>query len=251
MPESSSPAPLPAPQPGNNPNAKSAPAKSKRRAPSDLNQEQVQAVNRDKVVVLTAQEPALAAKLELETVTPAFVATLLADIEAALNRGSLAVCKTEQKEGATLDIQDSAEALVLKLRVAQAKARQAYFHSNPAKLGDYFIGERIDANRGTLDQVAQGVVTRLEEDRPAGANTDFISSVKTTRQKFVQDLQKQSSAGGGAMTERELRDAAVLSIHQRTQLIQFAADAAWPAGVAGHGGIRHRLRLPQDRPFTA
>ena len=190
-------------------------------------------------------------KLTAEQITPAFVTTLLQDIEKALGHGSKAVSKTDEKEGATLEVADSAEVLIQKLRAAQAKARQAYFHSNPAKLKDYFIGERIDANRGTLDQVAQGVVARLNVDRPAGVNTDFITSVSDARQEFVGDQQKQSTAGGDAKDERELRDAAVLSIHQRTQLIQFAADAAWPAGVPGNGGIRRRLHLPLDRPFTA
>ncbi len=253
MPESTSPAPLPAPEPGNNTNPNAAPGEpeAKRRSPSALNQAQVKLVNHDKNVALTAQDATLAPKLAQEQITGAFVTTLLTDIESALNRGSLAVTKTDAKEGATVDLHDSAADLIHKLRIAQAKARQAYFHSNPSKLGDYFIGQRIDANRGTLDQVAQGVVERLEEDRPGGVSTDFITSVEVERQKFVTDQQKQSSAGGGAKTERELRDAAVLSIHQRTQLIQFAADAAWPAGVAGNGGIRRRFQLPLDRPFTA
>jgi hypothetical protein len=226
------------------------PNEPKRRSPSTLNQAQVQAVNQDKLVAVAAQDAALAPALAREGITGDFVTAILTDIEAALNCGSKAVMHTDKKEGATLNLQDAAEDLVNEIRTAQAKARQAYFHSEPAKLKDYFIGERIDANRGTLDQAAQGVVARLNEERPAGVKTEFITRLEQKRKTLEKETDKQTAEGGKAKSEREVRDAAVASIRKRVQEIQFAADAAWPAHVPGNGGIRRRFRLPLDRPFA-
>jgi hypothetical protein len=249
---SSAATPLPTPEPGSDHNLKIVPDESKkRRSPSALNQAQVQTVNHYKTVVVSAQDPELAPALAQQGISAEFVTALLTRIDSTLECGCKAVVHSDSKEGATLNTQDAAQELVNELRTAQAKARQAYFHSDPTKLKDYFIGERVDANRGTLDQTAKGIVTRLNEERPAGVKTEFITRVEDKRQAFTEEAGKQSAAGGKAMTERERRNDAVESIKRDGQQIQFAADAAWPPHVPGNRGIRRRFHLPLTRPFTA
>jgi hypothetical protein len=87
--------PAPAPVSGeNSPKLEIVPPPRKRRTSSDLNLRQVRQVEGVKQNCLTAQKPAYAAKLEEKGIAPAFVATLLADIGAAIGTGSSAIQHT-------------------------------------------------------------------------------------------------------------------------------------------------------------
>ena len=253
MPDSSTATPLPAPDAGanNTPNLSVVPPAPKRRARSALNQSQQRDIQRAKTVAKAAQDPAHTAKLEARGINAAFLTALLADTKKAEECATKAISCTDKKEGATLEKQTAEKTLITNLRIAQAAARQKYFHSQPAKLKDYLVGERIDANRATLDQAAQTVVSKLNEDRPPGIDTAFIEKVDADRAAWAATHSTQNTESGKGKTERELRDAQVQSIKERTQQIQFGADAAWPAGVPGHGGVRRQFLLPLDRPFAA
>ena len=233
------------------PNAPDAPEESKRRSPSQLNQRQLAETEEFKLIVAAALKPEHRTPLVLRDITDAFLTHLAQDLAGLGRRVTNAVACTTNKEGATLTGADAAETLVNDLREAQAAARLKYFYSDPAKLKNFGIGEPIDANRATLDQTAQNVVASFNRERPAGVDTNFINRIEENRQKVVTAKNQRSSEGGRGKSERELRDEAFAAIRQRVRTIQFAADAAWPAHVPGHGGLRVQFLIPADRPFVA
>ena len=128
------------------------PPEPQRRSPSELNQGQQRDIERVKAIVVAALAPAHRAPLLQRQITDAFLATLQSDIAAVQTCVTRSVSCINKKEGATADHSDAVETLVGGLRIAQAAARQKYFHSDPAKLNDYFVGERLDANRATLTE---------------------------------------------------------------------------------------------------
>lgn len=253
MPESTSPTPLPAPDAGANnpPNLSVMPPLPKRRKPSAFNQGQQRTIQRAKTVIRAAQVPAHLTVLTPHGINVAFITNILAKVTQSETCVTNAITCTDKKEGATLTEQSTKATLMTDLRIGQAAARQAYLHSQPAKVKDYLVGERIDANRATLDQSAITITNKLNADRPAGIDTSFIVKVETDRTAWNAANALQAAELGKGETERELRDALVETIRQLTQQIQFAADAAWPAATAGNGGIRRQFLISTTRPFSA
>jgi hypothetical protein len=135
------------------------------------------------------------------------------------------------------------------LRSAQAAARQTYEATNPAKLGEYFIGDRIDTNRATLDNAAQGIVARMNEQRPDGVNTDFITGIEGKRTTLAGKDAAQALEQERATAERASRDSQYRDIVLDTRKIQYAVDAAWPPGPV-NAAVRRRFRIPPHRAFA-
>lgn len=258
MPDSTAPLPSPGPSEGAGstaltpaqPELSLVPPEPSRRERSFLNQTQQRSVQRFKQVLTAAREPAHADILNERAITPAFVAEIETDIMAAEKRVTLSITCTDRKEGATLDEQDAQAALLANLRTGQAAARQKYFYAEPAKLKEFLVGDRIDANRATLDQAAQAITTKLDQTRPPGIDTGFIEKLVLDRVKWNAEHATQATEQGQGTSERELRDAQIAAIQAKVHQIQFAADAAWPPGVPGNAGARRKFHLPRNRPFT-
>jgi hypothetical protein len=156
---------------------------------------------------------------------------------------------TSAKEGATQTQQALEAKLVGTLRVAQAAARQKHTFTDPTKLQDYHIGERIDASRPVLQQCAEGIIGKADAERPPGIDTQFVQQAKEDLNAYVQSGTDQTTEQGRAKAERAQRDALVESITQRRRLIQFAADGAWPASVPANAAARLLFRLPANQPY--
>lgn len=217
---------------------------------SFLNQRDQRELEKRLQVCMAAQNTAFAPKLLKSGITAEFVTTLLTDITNAKSCASLAVAYTKRKEGATLSEHDAIEVLMNDIRTVQAAVRQAYAQSNPAKLGEYFIGERVDQNLATLDTAAQGILNRMNEARPPGIDTDFIVAFGSKAALIGTKQNAQEGEQQHATTERGLRDALLESIKWRVYQIQFAADAQFPPKVSGNPGIRVQFGLPARRPFA-
>jgi hypothetical protein len=224
--------------------------KPKRRSSSELNLGQVRLVQRAKQVCLAAQKPDYAATLQAKGISAQFVTSLLEDIDAAERKCSQAVQCTTTKESATRSGQATEQTLVRSLRDLQTAARQLHQHSAPEKLQDYLIGERITDSKEVLDQSAQTIISKANEERPPGVDTQVIQQVEAQRQAYAQARQTQATEQSRAQTERATRDALVDSIRQRCQQSQFAADRAWPVGHPAQAGVRREFRLPATRPYT-
>jgi hypothetical protein len=221
-----------------------------RRAASRLHQAQVRDLAKAEQICWAAQKPEYAEVLARHQVDEAFVTALLNDIHAARQKSSAAVDSTAAKKDAVASEQAAAGALMRSLRQTQAAARQLHQFADPAKLQSYHVGERIDANRPVLDQCSQGIIAQAGEERPPGIDTAFIERAETERAAYLNAQSTRASARSRARAERSARDAQVESIQQRRMQLQFAAEAAWPAGVPAHAAVRTEFCLPAERPYT-
>ena len=257
MPDSTSPAPLPAPDAGasTTPATPVAPAstpaaETERRSPSALNKRQVADLDETEQICLAAQKPDYAAMLTTKKITPAIVAGLLAAILAARRKSNTAVVSTKSTTTAVVSEDVAEETLLRTLRQAQAAAKQEYAFTEPARLGGYFVGERINQSRALLEQTGQGIIDQSNADRPGGMDTSFIDRVTVEFETWKTAKAQPGSRRSQAKTERAARNGMVEAINQGRIQIQLAADQSWPPGVPANEGVRGEFHLQPNRPFT-
>ena len=221
-----------------------------RRSPMELNRAQAEELNKTEFICLAAQKSAYATVLASHGITAAYVTTLVADIAAARSRSMAAVQSTDGKISATNAQDVCAEKLLRGLRVVQTAARQKYLYSDPAKLGDYYVGQRINESRPVLDQTSQAIIAKATADTLPGITPAFLGALETDRAQWKACTASQSTQQSAAKTQRAERNTMVDSIQQRRIELQFAADAAWPWSNPENAGVRGEFKLPRHRPFT-
>jgi hypothetical protein len=241
-----------APSAGTNstPNLTALPAPKRPRSPSDLNRCQVRELNKAEQIGLAAQKPAYAPSLSARDIPAPFVTQLLADIAAARTKSNAAVQATSSTTTAVKGGVSARATLLKGLRVVQSSARQLHRHTDPERLQDYFVGERLVSSRAMLEQTSQGIIAKADQERPPGVDTNFITRLQGDRTAYVQSAVTKAGARALAKTERAQRDAMVESIKQRRLQIQFAADGAWPWRAPGNAGARGEFHLPAKRTLS-
>lgn len=222
----------------------------KRRSPFELNRRQAAELNKAEVICVVAQKTAYATKLAEHDINAAYVTDLLGDIATARNRSITAVQATDSKESATSSQDTCAASLLRGLRVVQIAARQKYLFTDPAKLGDYYVGQRISDSRAVLDLSSEAIVAKATTDSLPGITGAFLAGLSNTRAEWKACTAAQSTEQGRAKTQRAERDTLVDGIQTRRLQIQFAADAAWPWNNPDNAGVRGEFKLPRNRPLT-
>lgn len=221
-----------------------------RRSPMELNREQAGELNKTGLICLAAQKTAYATVLADHDISATYVTTLVTDVATARTRSMTAVQATGSKKSAT-NLQDvCARKLLRGLRVVQTAARQKYRYSDPAKLGDYYIGQRIDESRPVLDQTSQAILSKATADTLPGITPAYLATLDGFRTEWKACTASQSTEQSAATTQRAERNAMVDSIQQRRIELQFAADAAWPWSNPENAGVRGEFKLPRTRPLT-
>ncbi len=224
--------------------------KKKRRAPSALNQAQVEAVTKAEQVCLAGQKPAHAAKLAARDISAEFVEQILTDIVAARDTSAGARQSTTGKTTAGVTEDEAEKDLLKALQEVQAAAKQKYSRTTPTMLKDYAVGERLNASRPILEQLSQAIINKLGSDTLPGITPVKVTNLKTLRKAYmdanvVQGGQQQEATGG-----RKTLAAQVQSITDRRIQIQYAAEAEWPHTDQANAGIRRAFFLPVNKPFN-
>lgn len=216
-----------------------------------LNQAQLDALTKAEQIVLAALKPAYAAKLTTGGIAATFVTQLQTQCGQARTKAGSAIQKTSSKTGATQDETTARKALLKVIQTVQARARQKYFFTEPATLGDYYIGtDRIDANRPLLEQVSQAIIDKVAADTLPGITQDVKDELAEARQDYVDANTTQTGAQSEATDERgDLKELLKL-ITQGRMTLQFAADAEWPWHDPASAGLRKEFHLPPGGPFT-
>ena len=141
---------------------------------SALTKEQAAAVTEVELNAKAAQQAPYAGPLEPNGITTAFLTALLADIKVVKEVGGVALAHTDSSEVATRDGRTAKKTLVTDLRQMQSSGRQLHQHTNPEKMQDYLIGQKITVNRATLKTSAQVIINKTEAERGPGIDTEFI-----------------------------------------------------------------------------
>lgn len=196
-----------------------------------------------------AQEATYVAELLKNGIATSFLTTLLDDIKAVREVGSLAVSHTDNSEAATLDGERAKQTLVEDLRRMQSSGRQLHQHTNPPKMKDYLIGQDIVINRETLRISAETIINKANAERGPGIDTDFIVKTRIDLEAFAGQNATQLNESISAQDLRVEREQRVASIVQRGQTIKTAADRAWPYSNPANAGARRKFHLPANRPY--
>ncbi len=258
MPNQGSAQPAPAPEAGGNNNPQPVPPQlavveppvPKRRSPSMLNQRQVKKAERARIVCRSAVKPTRAPALESKGIPNSFAPALELKLATLLQKSSSAVDFTLDKESATLTEGQAKTVLLEDLRDLQGAAKQSWEKSNPLKLKEYLVGERIEQSRATLEESAGIIIAKANADRPAGVDTAFILKSQGDLQVYNQEQTKQESEQSSAHGTRAQRDTLLAEIMADCRAIQIAADRAWPFSNKANSGIRKEFLLPLGRPFA-
>ena len=235
----------PSSEPKTEPKSKAKPVRQR----SVFHQAQLEEIDLAEHVGGAAQNPDYATRLKERKITPAFTSTLLTDTGGLRALSSAVVGSEVDAKPATAQGVACEQKLVGALRQAQTAARQEFKQSDPLHLEKYLIGEDITANRNTLVQSSQTIISQTDADRPAGIGTEFVQKATAARAEFVDCKPAQATEQSDAGKERAERDAKVEAVKQRRQQIQFAVEFLWPSGVPGNEAVRRLFRLPVDRPY--
>ena len=201
-----------------------APLALKRRSPSTLNQRQVKLAERARQVCRSAVKPDRAPTIEAKGIGNAFSVALEAKLRSLLQKSASAVDHTVDKESAMLTEGHAKLILLGDLRDLQGAAKQAFEKSNPLKLNEYLVGERIDQSRAILEDSAGIIIAKADADRPAGVDTNFIFKSQGDLSVYNQEQTKQESEQSSAHGMRSQRNSLQTEIMSDCRNIQIASD---------------------------
>ncbi len=225
------------------------PEKKPRRGPLSLNTTQLEELNRTALICAEARKPAHAPVLLGQAIDAPFVTALVNDVTLASQRSTNALQCTNGIRSATSSQDLAGERLMKTLRNIQSAAVFKHRDTDPARIGDYLVGQPINTSRPVLEQSALTIITKADAERPGGINTDFIGRATTERLAYVASEGTQRDETSAAKSERVARNQLIKSIKQRRIKLQLAVDTAWPSDVPENGPIRTRFFLQPNRAF--
>lgn len=109
------------------------------------------------------------------------------------------------------------------------------------------MGTKFSSSRKLLDQAAVSFLENLKTDTLPGIDADSVAGIEAALTAYRAVQADQTGAQSGATTGRSALETAVAALARRRREIQFAADAAWPAGKPGNAAIRREFGLPPDK----
>lgn len=234
------PTPTPTPPP--------APAKPKRTRAA-VNQGWVAELTLAGELAATAAKTEYATPMADEDIDTAWLTALNAKITAAQTLLNNATAGTADKTSATRTEEGLKKTLLAALQQVQIRAKRKYKPENPQRK-KYFINERIDANRATLEEAIGSVLLTLAGDTLPGLKPAHKTALEAALADYKAIQATQAGAQGDATGARGQLAAKITEIADLRREIQYAADALWPAGVPGNAGIRGEFQIPPDKALA-
>jgi hypothetical protein len=217
-------------------------------------------------VTTAAVKDEYAATLETEhEITPDFIAQLAGDCVTARGGLGQVVEHAVTKRVATGGKAGTKKVLMKAIRKIQAAAKQKYSGSQPAMLADYYVGDKIDANQDTLEQVGTAVLDKIsppetaatgaKDSAPAadvlpGVTAGKIAALAGALDDYTAAWKAQTTAQSDKQKGHIAVAALVNSIDSRRRIVQFAVDGEWTFDDAANAPIRREFGLPVKRPFN-
>ena len=235
------PAPAPAPAP--------TPAPKPKRTRAAVNQGWVAELTLASQLCDAASKLEYAPRMADEEIDAAWLTALRGKITAAQTQLNAATSGTANKTSATRDEETLKQALLAALQQVQIRAKRKYKPDN-AQRKKYFINERIEANRATLEGAVGNVLLTLATDTLPGLKPAHQAALQAALADYKAIQATQTGAQGDATGARGQLDAQLTEIADLRREIQYAADAQWPAGVPGNAGIRGEFQIPPDKALA-
>lgn len=219
-----------------------------RRNPALPNQAILDELLKAESICIKAQKPGYALLLIEREITAAFLSDCFAKIVQARAQSALATDKTTDKFGQT-DLDRETKAALLKCLKEMQKAAKQKFRTVPARLQDYYIGERIEQNRARLEQLGEQIIAKAAADALPGIKPAKITAANGALAAYKASEGGQSDAQSMATGTRGSLINLMREITNGRITIQLAADAEWPHDNGANAGVRQEFQLPADRAF--
>ena len=259
------PTPTPTPAPGPTPAAKT-------RKHGVVNIRQQNSLALAETVSTAAAKDEYSTVLDTEhEITPAFIAQIAADCVTARGGLGQVVENAVTKNVATGGKTGTKQTLKRAIRKIQAAAKQKYAASQPVMLKDYYVGQKIDANQDTLEQVGTAIRDKIsppeaaaKADKAAAPAADVLPGITAGKIAVLSDAVDAFTSAWSAQTSAQSDKskghiavaALVKSIDTRRRIVQYAVDGEWPFDDAANAPILHslpsarmrRLEIPHPLP---
>ena len=226
------PTPTPNPQPT---------PKSKRQR-SPVNQHLVDELDLAEQLAGVAQKAAYKTALAGEEIDGAFITGLTGKIAEADKLLGSATDDTADKQSTTKQEQALKDALHAQIQAIQQRAKRKYAEGDPLR-AKYFIGERIESNRATLERATRAILQQLATDTLPGLKPADGPALQAALDAYVKVQGDQTGTQSDATTARSQLAAKVKAVADLRRQIQYAADTLWPATQATNAGIRTEFKI--------
>jgi hypothetical protein len=241
----------PAPEPGdNNPELTVVPSNKPKRARSQVSKADLADLSKAESVTANARKPEYAPTLAARKIEDDFLDKMEANLKLARGHIQSATDADADSKDATRDSKTAQETLVKGLQAIQAAARTEHLPEHPDMLDGYYVGQRLDANRPTLENLSQNLIDKADTKRPGGMDTGFLNQVTEQRDDYVATGRDQKSHRNTGKLERGVFRKLLRTIVADRKKIQYAADSAWPSGKPENAKARADFQLPADRPYS-
>lgn len=193
-----------------------------------------------------AEKTGYAPKLAEREITTALISATLVKIQQARVKSALATDRTTDRFGKT-DAEAAAKKTLLAFLTEMQKAAKQKFRTEPGRLADYYIGERIDQNRARLEQLGEQMIAKAAADALPGIKLEKITAANAALATYKAADDEQGDSQSEATGARGGLKVLMAEITDTRIRIQLAADAEWPHQNPENAGIRREFQLPPNR----
>lgn len=236
-----------------------APAPKSPRKPSGLiDAKNLAELSKHEAVALAAARPEFAAALAKHPDTAAALPGYAKAVRAARDTANRAVAGTAGRKGSTKEEAKDKANLIAAIKRLQGAAKEKYEAAAPDMLANYYVGQRFDRDRTTLEQAADGIWSRLTDKDKTGQpvtpqdtlpaiDPATVATLAALRAKYLGIDLQQAQAGGDAHGARGTLKAQLAALLPLRRNLQRAIDAEFPFTDPANAGVREQFRLQADR----
>ena len=235
MPDPAPTPPPPAPAPG-----------KPKRTRSGINQADAAELTLAGELAATAAKPAYAAKLADEGIDAPFLTNLGDKIAEAQSLLASAGGKKADRKSTTLREEELKADLLELIGVVQSRAKRKYKTGDPQR-AKYLIGQPVESSRAMLESGTRTILENLDEDDLPGMKPADVAALRDALTAYCGVQTDQSGDQSAASSARGNLSAKVKEVADLRREIQYAADAAWPAGKKANAPIRAEFQIPPDK----
>lgn len=225
-----------------------------KRTPGDVNQKQIDAINKARAIAVTATQPEYNPDLinpDKGGIPPGQPNAIIGQCDTAVNSLAPNVTTTKQAKELATDNEKAARAdLMAGVRKMQGGVRRK-FPDDDAKYKAYYIGDtEFDSTRGKLEAASQTMIDLAAGDALPGVTATVLDTDRTLRTNWIEADNNQRLAEGEYNRAVDALKKAEKSVTAMAREIQIAADTLWPYTNPANASIRRTFDLPADRPYV-
>ncbi len=216
---------------------------------SQLNQKQLQELEKAGKICRAAKRSVYATKMAERNVTTTLVETTLTKIKTCSSTAQSAAKSTRSRKTATKTELAAKKAMLAGVQNIQSEAIRKHRDDKEA-LDDYAVNQNLsEASRATLEITIPALLETAGGDDLPGIDDLFIAGVQANFDAWMAADETQGTAQSDATSQRTDRDKMIKEIIKVRIDIQLAADALWPYTDKKNAAVRRVFLLPPDRPF--